>query len=202
MPACEHVSKVSLRLSKCIGINHCLVPGILNISLGKFGQRSSAKPFQIFVESDQQLTDIFNSSLYNVKDCRIVSEKFLQLTLTKKLEKLPPNRNTCVLINSYTTAYARQLLFKTIQSVLATGASVLYTDTDSLIFLKHKSMRLPFHRHSSIIGALKSEIPHDMRIQDFFAIASKVYSLNFTMKGSSVIKGMSITFSQYLAYIM
>ena len=161
----------------------------------------------LFCDSSQMLTDILNDGSLDLKACQMVNDKVLQLTISKKMETQPPNRNACHIMNAYTTAYARKKLWISMKNVLDHGGALAYTDTDSIVVnntlrmidfpptktlfilqgVKKKGQDLGLYHHPSVIGAWKSEVPENTYIKDFYAILPKVYSINFAKHNSSQI---------------
>ena len=73
-----------------------------------------------------------NDSTLDVRQCFIISEKVMQLVISKKKEVQPPNISANVLINATCTSYARVYLDRAIRKILPFG-TIAYVDTDCLL---------------------------------------------------------------------
>lgn len=98
---------------------------------GKFGQKWD-RPITALINNMEELSEIMNDSSLDVKQCHMISDKVMQLIISKKKEVQPPNQSANVLINAYCTAHARLYLDRAIRKILPV-ATLGYVDTDCVL---------------------------------------------------------------------
>jgi len=128
---------------------------MMNSLYGKFGQRGQ-------VWEDESESDDLSARCWKEVDAQTgVCVQYRQLGgLVQHLEREPESRESCPIIASYVTSYARMKLWALIQ--LAGRANVYYCDTDSLLVTDAGMRRLKPAIDPHRLGALKYEgwVPH------------------------------------------
>ena len=109
------------------------VKGILNHSIGKFAQ-SQLKPTVEFVHHESRLSEIFGDTSLDIISCFLVTPDTMQVTYQKKDTCLKVNRRAQCVLNSCVTSFARCFLDQALRSLEGAGASLLYVDTDGIVF--------------------------------------------------------------------
>lgn len=108
---------------------------LLNALYGKFGQRpyqtkvhltTTAREFHKLLESE---TEIALSADH-------VSEVMDRIVMRKRAEFAKAPRTNCLPIAIFVTSYARLRLYEYMEQVVKVGGKILYTDTDSIFYVK------------------------------------------------------------------
>ena len=91
------------------------------------------------------------------------------------------------------TAYARQVIYENVQTLVTADAIIYQIDCDSIIFTLPKNKTLPI-LVSDAVGHFKHEI--DGEINTFYSLGPKNYSISFTSKNGSEtlsrVRGLSL----------
>lgn len=98
---------------------------------GKFGQRSRLPKTEYFVDPAPFFNLVFDPATC-AKSVRIVNDKMVAVTFDLQDEFVEVLANTNTVIAAYTTAQARLKLYSYIEGL---QDRVLYTDTDSIIYI-------------------------------------------------------------------
>ena len=134
---------------------------VLTISnfLGKFGQNLQ-KPMQLFVTSDQELSDVVFDPDLELKHAFLIDKDTIQVTVEKRNQTLPPNLSANCVIAGKITAMARIELDKLLRHLLSMHCEPLYVDTDSCIFIKpkHVSLNLMYISFKVDVDLVKNEL--------------------------------------------
>jgi hypothetical protein len=117
-----------------------------------------------------------------------------QVEVKPNVLKLPPNRKTNCYIGAQVTAYARETIYKHLQTLLTQNAEIYQIDCDSIIFTLPKSsaVLLPI---SDCVGHFKNEIQG--RIVSYYSLGPKNYSISFCNQQNqyetlSKVRGLSL----------
>ena len=100
----------------------------MNALLGKLSQNDHKQEL-IYVTDDESLTAVYNNSGHIVTSALLISDSCLQLGVKKKVEKLPPCRKTCFVLNAITTAASRRYLDQLLRYLMEEKCTLLYVDT-------------------------------------------------------------------------
>jgi hypothetical protein len=163
-----------------------------NSLFGKLEQKTN-KSQTLFVSNQKDLEEIFFSE-NKINDIFCINENICEVQISPNELKLRPNRKSNCYIGAQVTAYARETIYKHIQTLLKVNAFLYRVDCDSIIFTLPKSIDLPF-KFSDAVGHFKMEV--DGNIESFYSLGPKNYSLTFELNGHhetiSKVSGLSIT---------
>ena len=125
---------------------------MLNSLYGKFGQRTTLKKSHI-INTVPQLCEIVTCPKRNLVDFHILSEDMMHLETedNEHFSKLDLKSN--VVISAFTASWARLKLWNVMNLL---GERLLYTDTDSLIFMSVPGMWEP--QLGNFLGELTNEL--------------------------------------------
>ncbi|CAB3982181.1 DNA polymerase [Paramuricea clavata] len=116
---------------------------LLNSLCGKLAQNEDTSMVS-FVDSLDDLLEMVNDCSIDVTSLDFISDNIARTTHRKGASLIPlSNRN--VIIASFVTAYAQLELFEVLNKL---GESMLYFDTDSVIYVEDK--KGAYHRNRSI----------------------------------------------------
>ena len=168
----------------------------LNNLWGKLAQSNDRVNTKIVTNSDELSTILYD----------ITKEiKFIHMTPTKAVVDFKKDndiqnigKNTNVPVSAFVTAYARLKLYEAMRKV---NTSLLYTDTDSLIYLEPKDNE-PYLNTGSFLGELTDEIidgfGESSEACSFVSSGPKSYAIkiiNNHGKETSIVKCKGITLS-------
>jgi hypothetical protein len=145
-----------------------------NSLFGKLEQKNN-KSQTLYVTNQEDLEKIFFSE-NEINDIFCVNDNICQVQISPNELKLKPNRKNNCYIGAQVTAFARQIIYTHIQTLLQSNATIYRVDCDSIIFTIPESMQIPLSL-SHAVGHFKSEI--DGEIQSFYSLGPKSYSLSF-----------------------
>lgn len=153
----------------------CLAKLCLNSFWGKFGQRLSMKQSKFFHESEfDKFFQILSDPTKIPHNFHIISRDTLQFEWSNHPLFMPSDCKTNIFLASFTTAHARLRLFSVLDRL---GESVLYFDTDSIIFKTLKSDDLHYLPVGNYLGELTNEIKaEDGYIVEFVSGCPKNYA--------------------------
>ena len=126
-----------------------------------------------------------------------VSDDTVSLEYKTKHQLIHEDETTNVILAAMTTAYARLKLYEYLKIL---GESVLYFDTDSIIFLYDPAkphLDLPL---GDFLGDLTDELPAGEHITEFVSCGAKSYSFKVS-DGSEVckVKGFTLNYRNSLS---
>ena len=125
-----------------------------------------------FVKDKQRLGELFADPELEIQNCIQLNENTMQVNYLKKEKYIKDSLKTHPVINSLITAKARIKLHQTMCQVWASGAKLLYVDTDSiLIWVKReleKDLRISIS--NVIFGHWKDECPEGLYISQFLGL--------------------------------
>ncbi len=163
-----------------------------NSLFGKLEQKTN-KSQTLFVSNQKDLEEIFFSE-NKINDIFCINENICEVQISPNELKLQPNRKSNCYIGAQVTAYARETIYKHIQTLLKVNATIYRVDCDSIIFTLPKSINLPFN-FSDAVGHFKMEV--NGNIESFYSLGPKNYSLTFELNDHhetiSKVSGLSIT---------
>jgi hypothetical protein len=159
---------------------------------GKFGQRENLPKTEYITELHQFLNHLTSPKTL-VDDLHLINEDLAMISYTTNDDFLKPSGKTSVVIAAFTTACARMRLYKLLDTL---QESVLYMDTDSVIFVSKKDS----HPLESYVGdslgfvtdEIVSEYGHGTYITEFVSGGPKNYGyLMSNGKDCWKVKGIS-----------
>jgi hypothetical protein len=120
---------------------------LLNSLWGKFAQRNRLSKTAVFTaENVSDYYALFQKASTEVTNIIFVSAGVIRVCWTEKKDFVRENANSNTVVALYTTAIARMRLLSYLDNILKqSGCTVLYTDTDSVMF-----------KHPRNIGILQS----------------------------------------------
>jgi hypothetical protein len=176
-----------VNMSKNIGLK-TISKLLLNSLWGKFCQRSENINVQYVCGNMTQLDDMMLDQSLDVTD--VLSSGDRSLVTAKRLIAENTTRCVNVIIGAFVTAKGRLELYKAIDQVYKTeGTSLMYTDTDSIIYkcLKRDMVFVT----GNLIGQLKDEITDGFgmgaKVTEFVCLGPKTYSLKIIKENDSVV---------------
>ena len=151
---------------------------LLNSLWGKLGQNPEKKQVEMIHDYDSYWKKLTDSSI-EIKSEVMVTDNAMLLQWKEREENLEYGPNTSLAVASFVTSYARLELYKMMIEVekIRTG-SLLYFDTDSLVYYRETSDReIPCGDH---LGQFKDEITSEYgssaKIEEFVTCGPKNYA--------------------------
>ena len=151
------------------------VKSIMNIAVGKMAQSQVRNQVE-FTDSEERLTQLFNDNSLEVTSCFPLDEKTMQISYKKKDVNIKPNQKSQCVVNSAVTALSRIHLDQSLRTLLADGATLIYSDTDSTVFTVKRGAPVGLSFHPTQFGSFSSEVSEDEEISLFVCIGAKNYS--------------------------
>lgn len=171
---------------------------ILNSFWGKFGQRSDMQKHK-YVRSQAEFLSYLLDETTILSDFHIVNEDLLVINYGKESEFIEDCPTSNVTIASFTTCWARLKLYEILQAV---GRSVLYFDTDSVIFVEKKNEKNPVLT-GDYLGQLTDELKPGNHIVSFVSGGPKNYAyLENDGSQTCKVKGFTLNYenSQFVNF--
>uniref|UniRef100_A0A183C8E3 DNA-directed DNA polymerase n=1 Tax=Globodera pallida TaxID=36090 RepID=A0A183C8E3_GLOPA len=156
----------------------------LNNLWGRFSMRNELT--QTFVTSDPvALTEHLDDRSKEVTALDVLNDSTMMISFTTKKEWLEEHGCSNIVVSLWTTSAARLYLLKLMQKIVRSGADLLYTDTDSVIFCHPEAANpLTLGPH---LGDLTDEYPQH-KIQEFCCGGAKQYGLKLQRKDNGAIE--------------
>jgi hypothetical protein len=168
----------------------------LNCLWGRLAKRNNLRK-TVFCKSPADFFQIINNSLYTIYDFHIINDETLSVEYETKKELVSEDRSTNVILAAFVTAYGRLKLYEYLKRL---GDSVLYFDTDSIVFLydpekPHINVEL-----GNFLGDLTDECPPGVHITEFCSSGAKSYAMKLS-DGSEIckVKGFTLNYKNGLA---
>ncbi|XP_035677014.1 uncharacterized protein LOC118416064 [Branchiostoma floridae] len=161
----------------------------LNSFWGKFGQRDNFSKTE-YVTSPARLYELAGSKTIDLKSLHVVNDEIAEVQYAHQKDFIPEPPNTNVYIAAFTTAHARLKLYGLLKKL---GESVLYFDTDSIIYLCDGKNTLPV---GDYLGDLTDELEDNGgHIVEFCSAGPKNYAY-VAADGTSVckVKGFTLNY--------
>ncbi|CAC5397933.1 unnamed protein product [Mytilus coruscus] len=164
----------------------------LNSFYGKFGQRLFLKRHSFFHESEaDKFFQIVSDPTKVVENFHIVSNDTIQLEWSQHSKFPPVDVKINIFIAIFTTMWARLKLYEVLDML---DERVLYTDTDSCIYVSKKGKPEP--PLGNYLGELTSEIPADEEyIVEFVSGGPKNYAYRTLKSETCKVKGFTLNFT-------
>lgn len=115
----------------------------------------------VIVSKPEELCRLFFNPDISVNNVRRYGEKVV-VNYSKVEDALEPLPTSALHIAALTTGHARIRLFRLMAKVEAGGGHVVYTDTDSLVYLTPRGKDVLFEDHGPHLGMLTSELDGEM----------------------------------------
>ena len=109
------------------------IKSLMNIVVGKLSQSQMHSSVE-FIRHEDRVSELFSDPSLDIKTCFGVSDGCLQITYQKKGESLRPSRCSQMCINASVTSLARIKLDQSLRLLQENQCSLIYTDTDSVVF--------------------------------------------------------------------
>lgn len=163
----------------------------LNSFWGKWGQRTILKRHSFFHESEaDKFFQILSDPSKVVENFHIISEDTIQLEWTQNSAFPPVDVKTNIFIAVFTTMWARLKLYEVLDML---GDRVLYTDTDSCIYVSRDGEPEP--SLGNYLGELTSELtPKEGHIVEFVSGGPKNYAYRTLTSEVCKVKGFSLNY--------
>jgi hypothetical protein len=153
---------------------------------GKFGQDISSKKSIVTVNCQKDLNELFWKEDATICDWMVMSPHVVEVSVETKKGFNRPNLNGNCVIAAHVTAYARIEMDKAIRLLLRHGISILYTDTDSIIFILKQNQKNPLSV-GNCFNQFKDEIPN-ATILSFYTLGPKIYQITYQNNVTKEIK--------------
>ena len=164
---------------------------------------------RIFGRFGQKSYDTRTTLTRDVKDLtRVIKAKTLvsfshpsqdHILITERIKKKRCPKKTSLCFAAYINAYTRLHLFDCFDELEKIGASIYYTDTDSIMYTLERSKRnIDPIRLGTTFGSFKNECRN---ITSFFSLGGKKYRLNFKNDAGetvSVMKSAGLCVTPYV----
>ncbi|XP_077361782.1 uncharacterized protein LOC144006673 [Festucalex cinctus] len=159
----------------------------LNNFWGKLGQRDNLDKTEI-VSSTERFFELLFSGLYEIKAFHFLNDQrsIVQYSYHRRCN-VPPSKTANIFAACMTTAYARLKMYAYLERL---QSSVLYTDTDSLVYVV-KDGESPLEL-GDYLGDLTDELGGDS-IQEFVSAGPKSYAYQTRNSMKTVMKVKGIT---------
>jgi hypothetical protein len=161
---------------------------------GKLAEREN-KPKSKYISSTEELSSIMNNSTLEITNFHIVNEDMMVIEYVNVETFEKESLTTNIMIASFTTCWARIELWKEMKSV---DKSLLYCDTDSIIFIAKKNDDGTYEKSLKVgtcLGELTNEMKPGQFISEFVCTGPKSYSYRANDGEESVkFKGIAMTF--------
>ena len=155
---------------------------LCNALFGKFIQRSDKTDMK-FVNTQDEINDTYFSPT-EILDFICPNENICLLFVKKNVLKLPPNRKINVYIGSQITAFARQVIYEHLQTILSLPNFKVYqVECDSIYFSGPKNAACPLPL-SHAVGDFKIELSKN--VLNFYSLGPKHYCVNFLDESNKI----------------
>ena len=144
-----------------------------NSMLGKLSQDADLDQ-QVFVSNQDDLDRLFYDVSTELVDVTPVSDYVVQARIKRRAGYNKANTKGSVVLGSHVTSAARIAMHKWFEICIQHGATLYYTDTDSIVLSmkKDKSLPLPF---GNAYGQFKHEV--NGKIRYFYSLGPKNYCM-------------------------
>ncbi len=147
----ENIALSPEKIKKCSSLRS-LAKLMLNSLYGKFGQRINLRR-SVMINTPEKFCDILTQPSSTILDFHVLSENCIHVELeTNPLFNVTDVKSN-VIVSAFTTTYARLKLWVVMQQL---GKRLLYTDTDSLIYISTSAESDPLTGTS--LGELADEL--------------------------------------------
>ena len=162
---------------------------MLNSLWSKFAQRAN-QPVTKVCKNFSEFYEIVNNDKNEILGDQMI-EDMLLMNYRLVSDEMANPRNTCVAVASFVTSWARLKLFDEITKIHSSNpGSVLYFDTDSVIFIHKDNKYKP--NISNFLGEMSDEIKDQYGvgtyISEFYSTGPKVYAMNVVKPDGSEVK--------------
>lgn len=159
---------------------------MLNNLWGRFGLRNFGLSKSTVMEDPAELCKLLDDKSIDITGVDYLNKDVVMVTSITKEDFVEEHESSNVLLSLYTTSCARIHLYSLMKCVVETpGCKILYTDTDSIIYVHPKGMN-PL-RTGLHLGDLTDEYP-DHDIVEWVCAGSKQYGLKLSRKADGKIE--------------
>jgi hypothetical protein len=153
---------------------------LLNALWGRFGLRNYGLAQTIITDDPYVLRQHLDNRKIDVTDIDELSKDVIMITYLDKKEWTEAHESSNVVISLWTTSCARLHLLKLMQKIVrSSGCRLLYTDTDSVIYV-HPEDKNPL-KTSPHLGGLTDEYPNH-NILEYVSGGAKQYAIKLQAK--------------------
>ncbi|KAH7697592.1 hypothetical protein AAVH_35324, partial [Aphelenchoides avenae] len=162
----------------------------LNSLWGRFSMRNNLTKSEI-IESPAKFAELVHDARFDVHSADMVSDTAAFVKYSHRDEFVEENSSSNIFVSLWTTSAARLILYSHMEKVQTTpGCELLYTDTDSIIFVHPKGMN-PVEK-GQFLGQMGDECPKH-HIVAFYSGGAKQYSLKKVLKADpSKVRGITL----------
>ena len=150
---------------------------MLNSLWGKLGQRPNQPEVRI-VKNAYEVHELFNDETIEILGEVLIND-MIQFTFKKKNNELSSPGNTSVAVAAFVTAWARLKLYEELDKIETSNpGSVVYYDTDSIVFLHEEGKYCP--KTGNFLGMMTDEIAEQYgtsaQMSEFYSLGPKTYA--------------------------
>jgi hypothetical protein len=146
----------------------------------------STKKSTVTVNCQKDLDDLFWREDTTISDWTVMSPHVVEVTVESKKGFNRPNLNGNCVIAAHVTAFARIEMDKAIRLLISCGIKVLYTDTDSIIFVLKEGQKNPLEE-GQCFNQFKNELS-GCTILSFYTLGPKIYQITYKIIATGEIK--------------
>jgi hypothetical protein len=103
-----------------------------NALFGKFEQKNNKS--QTLFLNNSLILKIFIFRRIKLRIYFVLTKKYAKFKIIPNNLKLPPNRKTNCYLGAQITAFARQVIYEHLQTLISSNATIYQIDCDSIIF--------------------------------------------------------------------
>jgi hypothetical protein len=146
----------------------------------------SVKKSTVTINCQKDLDDLFWKEDTNICDWTAMTPHMAEVVVESKKGFNKPNLNGNCVIAAHVTAFARIEMDKAIRLLIQHGISVLYTDTDSIIFSLSEGQKNPLPE-GPCFNQFKDELPF-CEILSFYSLGPKIYQITYMDNNTLKVK--------------
>ena len=143
---------------------------MLNSMWGKFGQRLNKTQIQAF-HDPQAFHRFLDSDVLDIRHVSVINDDMVEVHYQNQKEDIRVSPNLNIFVACFTTCHARLKLYAALEAL---GETVLYFDTDSVIYLEETPTQFQ-PTLGSYLGDFTSELDEEEYIQEFVSGGPKNY---------------------------
>lgn len=127
------------------------------------------------MRTESELTTLFHHDGIQIDDIIPLSNKVCQVKIMPQHKKKTIRRDTNLVITAFVSAYSRIEMNRDIAKLINAQCTILYHDTDSLIFAQQSNQVIPLE-YGSAIGQYKNQV--NGTVDSFTSLGNKNHVRN------------------------
>lgn len=179
---------------------------LLNSLWGKFAQRTNISQDQL-VTTRHELNELMSDEAKEILNLQFIDDETIMVQWKWKKEVNGSEGNTSPAVAAFVTSHARLKMYELMDQIYSTGSYILlYTDTDSVIFVERDGEQEEEIKLGNYLGELTDEIEQPFECTEALFLGPKSYCLKLKnsytgeekciikMKGFSLKNEAKVTF--------